>query len=398
MKIPGFRNTLSGATLSAGLLISPAAFGQLTSVKLELYNHQVWFEAGIRGTGTDTLNFLFDSGAGTALLDSALAARLFEDRPFGQIDATGAGGTARMQVLDNQSINVGGLRIDSVNFLVKNLEDLSAMVGRHIDGIIGYDLLKKYVTRIDLDRRTLSLYGDIQNLKEEKGPPLAFKYSPEISFLPRISCSFTTLAGQHYTGWFFMDSGAGLTTLLNTPFVNAHHLLTTSGKTMQLKTVGMTGASDRYVARVKDFDFCGYVFTDVPVSLSQVSAGVSSMENYAGLLGNEFLFRFNMTFDYAHDAIYLQRNNYYAVPFDFPMCGFTVKLEHGNVYIAAIAPDAPEKAQGLSIGDQVIGVNGKTNFSIAQIRELLQQPGKIVLKVRQGNAEKTFEIRLYPRI
>lgn len=398
MNIPALRTPLFSVILSTGLLISASAFAQLTSLKLELYNHQVWFKAGLKGTGADTLNFLFDSGAGTALLDSAVAARIFKDRTFGQVDATGAGGATHMQVLDNESLDVGGLRIDSINFLVNNLRNLSAMVGRKLDGIIGYDLLKKYVTRIDLDRQTLTLYSDIQNLKEEKGRPLAFEYSPEISFLPRINCSFTTLAGQQYSGWFFLDSGAGLTTLLNTPFVDAHKLLTTSGKTLQLKTVGMTGSSDRYLARVKDFGFCGYVFKDVPVSLSQVSSGVSSMENYAGLLGNEFLFRFNMTFDYPHDAIYLQPNKYYSAPFDFPLCGFTVKLEHGEVYIAAIAPDAPEKAQGLSIGDQVIGVNGKNNLSIAEIRELLKQPGKVVLKVRQGNAEKAFEIPLYPRI
>ncbi len=297
MNLPGLRKFLFRIILSAGIFSSSTAFAQIASVRLELYNHQVWLKAGLTGTTADTLNFLFDSGAGTALLDSAVARQLFKDGKFGQITGTGAGGSTPMQVLDNQSIYLGGVKVDSVKLLVNNLGNLSATLGRKLDGIIGYDLLKRYVTRVDLDQQTLTLYPDIRDLKEAKGQALAFEFSPEIGFLPRISCSFTTLAGKKYSGWFFLDSGAGLTTLLNTPFVDANKLLTTSGKTLQLKTVGMTSASKRYLARIRDFSFSGYVFKDVPVSMARVTAGVSALEGYAGLLGNEFLFRFNMTFD-----------------------------------------------------------------------------------------------------
>jgi len=384
--------------LASIAFFNTSASAQVATVKLELYNHQVWLKAGLTGTKTDTLNFLFDSGAGTALLDSTVARKIFKDGKFGQITGIGAGGSTRMQVLDNQSIYLGGLKIDSVKLLVNNLGNLSATVGRKLDGIIGFDLLKKYVTRIDLDQQILTLYKDLQDLKAEKGRPLAFEFSPEISFLPRLKCSFTTLAGKSYSGWFFMDSGAGLTTLLNTPFVNINKLLHTTGKTLQLKTMGMTNASERYLARIKDFSFGGYVFKDVPLSLSQATSGVSAMDGYLGLLGNEFLFRFNMTFDYNHSAIYLQPNKYYTTPFDFPLCGFSVKLGNGKVYVSFIAPDAPEKVQGLAPGDEIVSVNNRNNLSIAEVRELLKHPGKIILKVKQGNAEKTFDIPLYPRI
>ncbi|HEY0245733.1 MAG TPA: aspartyl protease family protein [Mucilaginibacter sp.] len=385
-------------TLAFIALFSTSASAQVAIIKLELYNHQVWLKAGLTGTKTDTLNFLFDSGAGTALLDSTVAYKIFKDGKFGQTTGTGAGGSMRMQVLDNQSIYLGGVKIDSVKLLVNNLGNLSATLGRKLDGIIGFDLLRKYVTRIDIDQEILTLYKDIRDLKAEKGQPLAFEYSPEINFLPRLKCSFTTLTGQNYSGWFFMDSGAGLTALLNTPFVNTNKLLSTTGKTLQLKTMGMTNASERYIARVKDFSFGGYVFNDVPLSLSQTTSGVNAMEGYLGLLGNEFLFRFNMTFDYNHDAIYLQPNKYYTAPFDFPLCGFSVRLENERVYVSSIAPDAPEKVQGLASGDEIVSVNNKANLSITEVRELLKHPGKIILKVKHANTEKTFDIPLYPRI
>lgn len=392
------------AASAAAILFSSIFFmtasvsAQVASVKLELYNHQVWIKVGLTGRKADSLAFLFDSGAGIGLLDSAVAVDIFKGKDFAQEATTGAGGNSVMKVLYNQSLYIGGIRVDSVNFLVNNLSRLSAAEGRKLDGIVGYDLLKKYVTRIDLDKGTLSLYNDIKDLGAEKGKPLVFEYSPEVGFLPRVKCSFTTQAGQSYSGYFFFDSGAGVPALLNTPFVNSNRLLTSSGKTLRLPSQGMTNSSDRYLARIRDFSFGGYTFKDIPLSMSQTTSGVNAMEGYAGLLGNELLFRYNLTFDYTHDAIYLQPNRYYAMPFDFPYCGFGLKLQDGGVYIAAVASDAPEKGLGLEEGAQVIGVNGRTGLGIAEIRELLKHPGKVTLKVRQQGAEKQIEIPLYPRI
>jgi hypothetical protein len=374
------------------------ATAQVATVKLELYNHQVWLKVGLTGPGSDTLNFLFDSGAGAGLLDSAVARRIFRDGHFGDITGTGAGGSTRMQMLENREVFLGGIRVDSVTLLVNNLDNLSSTLGRRLDGIIGYSLLKKFVTRIDLDEGTLSLYKDIGDVKAEKGRPLDFEFSPEIGFLPRVSGRFTTVEGEAFSGWFFMDSGAGLTAMLNTPMVNAHRLLGRVGKTLRLKTVGMTSSSDRYIARIKDFSFGGYVFKDVPLSLSQVTSGVNAMEGYWGLLGNEFLFRFNLTFDYVHNAIYLQPNKYYATPFEFPLCGFAVKLVEGKVCVASIAPDAPEAVQGLATGDVIVGVNGKTDVRIEEVREVLKHPGKVMLQVRRGDVVRVLKVDLFPRV
>jgi hypothetical protein len=57
---------------SSILLFTNKADAQVANVKLELYNHQVWLKAGLTGMKTDMLNFLFDSGAGIALLDSTV--------------------------------------------------------------------------------------------------------------------------------------------------------------------------------------------------------------------------------------------------------------------------------------------------------------------------------------
>ncbi|MFL9483891.1 aspartyl protease family protein [Chitinophagaceae bacterium LWZ2-11] len=372
---------------------------QIATFKIEKYYNQVWLKAGLGNNTRDSLLFLFDSGAGTALLDSAVAAKLFPDKHYNQTSAMGASGSASMKLLHNESIYFNQFKLDSVNFLVNDLSRLSATLGRKLDGIIGYNLIKKYVTRIDLDAGTISIYKDIRDVKGSLGKPLTFGFSPEIPFLPRVKCSFTTVTGQTYTGYFFFDSGAGMTAMLNTPFVNANQLLTKAGKTLRLKSEGLTNSSDRYVARVASFNFSGETFKDLPISMTQTTTGVNAMGGeYAGLLGNEFLYRYNLTLDYTHNAIYLQPNKYYADKFDFPLCGFALKTSNGRNYIATVSSESPEYAQGLKEGDEIIKVNGKAGLAIADIRELLKHEGQITLRVKQNTGEKEFVVSLYPRV
>gem|GEM_PF-414190 len=385
-------------TLLFSIFFFLPAKGQVTTLKIELHNNQLWINAGLKGTTTDSLKFLFDSGAATSVLDSAVAAKIFPDGAFKEAKAMGASGNSAARRLENESVYLNGLELDNINFLITDLSRFASRFGRKADGIIGYDLLKKYVTRIDIDHKTLSIYRDIKDINAEKGKPIAFDFGSELKYFPKLMGSFTTQAGQSYSGYFIFDSGAGLTALLNTPFVNENQLLSQSGKVSHLKAEGLTNTSDNYVARITSFSFNGETFKDLPISMSQTTAGVNSMKGYAGLIGNKLLFRYNLIFDYKHKTIYFQPNSYYSSKFEFPLCGFMLKLRDGNIYIDYIMPDSPEEGQGLEAGDQLITVNGKTGLTIEEIRELLKHEGKITLNVKQKSGNKEFVIDLYPRI
>ncbi len=379
------------------LSLAPAS-AQVSTLKMELFNQQVWIKVALQNSNADSLQFVFDSGAAASLLDSAIVARVFPDKHLDRINAMGVGGNAAMKQLNGQSLYLNGLKLDNVNFVVSDLSRLSGRMGRKLDGIIGYDLLKQYVTQIDIDHKSLRIYKDINDITTEKGKPLDFDFSPQFANFPRMKGSFTTQAGQSYSGYFIFDSGAAVTAMLNTPFVNEHQLLTKSGKTTSTKAEGLTNSSDKYTARINSFTFNGETFNDLPISMSQTTAGVSAAKGYVGLIGNQLLFRYNIIFDYKHSAIYLQPNAAHNAPFEFPLHSFTLKTSNGNIYLDNIAPGSPEKEQGLEENAQLISVNGKKDMSITEVRKLLQHEGKITLKVKQTGGEKEFVIPLYPRI
>lgn len=50
-------------------------------------------------------------------------------------------------------------------------------------------------------------------------------------------------------------------------------------------------------------------------AFSTLIFGMQSKENIDGMIGNNFLKRFNMLIDFNADKLYLQPNNFYYTPF-----------------------------------------------------------------------------------
>lgn len=50
-------------------------------------------------------------------------------------------------------------------------------------------------------------------------------------------------------------------------------------------------------------------------AFSTLTSGMLSKEDIDGMMGNNFLKRFNILIDFRNNKIYLQPNNYYYTPF-----------------------------------------------------------------------------------
>lgn len=50
-------------------------------------------------------------------------------------------------------------------------------------------------------------------------------------------------------------------------------------------------------------------------AFSTLTSGMQSKEDIDGMIGNNFLKRFNMFIDFKNNLLYLQPNNFYYAPF-----------------------------------------------------------------------------------
>lgn len=113
-----------------------------------------------------------------------------------------------------------------------------------------------------------------------------------------------------------MDTGSDAALDLTTPFVNKNRF---SGK---LKTIAISTAlgsdgnkSELHIVRMPEVRLGHYRFYVLPTGLATVTEGLMASPDLQGVLGNNFLKRFNITYDFSRNKVYLEPNDLLHSPY-----------------------------------------------------------------------------------
>lgn len=107
--------------------------------------------------GIRDLSFAVDTGSGRTIIDQRLARQLRLPEAPAQLAAVNRSIPAPESIA--AAFEMGPVRIDSVPVLVRDLAFLRKLTGRHIDGILGLDVLSRQTFSVDYHRHKL-LLGD----------------------------------------------------------------------------------------------------------------------------------------------------------------------------------------------------------------------------------------------
>jgi predicted aspartyl protease len=102
--------------------------------------------------------FVLDTGAGGTIISPALAKEL-EIKPAKQDKpgkATGAGGDVHVRSATVKSLRIGQARLERLDVSIMDLAGISKAIETDIDGIVGYNFLKRYRVTIDYRGQTVT--------------------------------------------------------------------------------------------------------------------------------------------------------------------------------------------------------------------------------------------------
>jgi C-terminal processing protease CtpA/Prc len=90
-------------------------------------------------------------------------------------------------------------------------------------------------------------------------------------------------------------------------------------------------------------------------------------------VGGTILRRFNVTFDYRNQSMYLAKNADFGAPFSYDRSGLFLIDVNGAYTVLSVLPGSPGAAAGLAKGDVLLNVNATpaANDSLAALRQLL---------------------------
>jgi len=334
----------------------------------------------VNGKGPYT--FIVDSG-GHTLLSSRVVSEAGL-KPIGQSAESGAGeGHSTSGYVHYDEIAIGGVRLRDQTGFSAEIYDKS-IEGIPVGGMVGFELIRRMVTTIDYGRHTLT-FTDPTRFKPGKDQGVAVPFI-FYDHLPNVAGSIGDLPAR-----FDIDTGSRAEIDVTSPFVAAHQLRARFAKgTSTVTGWGVGGPSRAYVVRLPSLKLGTVEVDHIAAGLSEAKHGSISDPNYDGNIGSALLKRFVVTFDYAHQVMYLKRIT--PTPPDvgtFDRSGLWINAKGGGYQITDVAKGGAGDQAGLAVGDIITAIDGKPvrDEDLADARGMLRdRPAgtRVRLTLRRG--------------
>ncbi len=334
----------------------------------------------------DTLQFIFDTGSSGISLDSATAQHLGCKPTYDGLLIRGIAGVREVPQLRQQTLTIGGLRTDSLDFYINDYSVLTSIYGVRIDGVIGYAMLSRYIVSIDYEKQCMEWFAPGTFNYPRKG----WLLQPQINRLPAYPFTIQELQTKSYP--LLIDIGAGLNLLFSERFAQEAGVLDKTRKSWITSGEGIGGQIELRLTVLRSIRIGPYRFKKIPITIFDDRYNVTNYPHWAGLIGNDLMRRFNIILNYPAGEIHLRPNRFYLDDFDYAYIGMELYLIDGSIRIGFVANNSPAQEAGLQVGDEIIAINKIVSGKLDAYKSELAHASKKVTIVykRNGKIESTL--------
>jgi hypothetical protein len=358
---------LAVATLSLVFVTRVQAQSLSHRVSFELIGNHVYVQA--RLPDSEPLWFLLDTGATASYFDAERARSM------------GLG--ERGDTIVGTTVVFPGLEVSDQDLLIQPL-GFWAYDGHTVDGLLGYDFIRRFVVELDYVSRVVTFHD-----------PEGFDYSGTGDVLPlfmleddsggKVPLVRVTIVQQDRApleGQFIADIAVRAALSFNTPFVRSHELLRSSETILALIGGGaMVQESMQHHGRI-DTVRLGRFHLNRPIAVFfQDDRGIVASPEFDGVIGGDILRRFKAIFDYSREQLILEPNSQLDEPFEHDMSGALLIAEGADfksLKVKRVMDGSPAAAAGLREGDVILAIGGQrtSDLSLELVKQMFRRPGR----------------------
>ncbi|MDH3323000.1 MAG: aspartyl protease family protein [Flavobacteriaceae bacterium] len=401
-----------------------------------LANNLVVISAEVNGK---ELSFLLDTGIVNTILFNLKFSDSLELKHVEKIHLRGLGEGVPIEALrsKNNLLQLKGISNPDhlIYIITDDMFELSSKMGMDVHGIIGGDLFKDFIVKINYSTKKITFYRpdsyDYKSCKKCETFPLEF-----FNQKPFINAFVENQLGEEHEVKLLIDSGGGDALWL---FKETHPKIMIPDKYFD-DYLGMGLNGDIYGKRGKiaKFRIGSFIFENASVSYPDSISIVTAVQNNKkrnGTFGAEMLKRFHVVFDYPNKKVTFKKNKkYFNDPFSYNKSGIeivyggemlvkeinssagkknTPKKETNNIIeiinsynlaykpsyvIAKIRENSPAYLSGLMVGDIILEINGSHAYDkkMEEIIHILsgREHKKIKLLVSRKGKHLKYEFYL----
>jgi hypothetical protein len=364
-----------------------------TTFPFRLLSNHIYTDAWVNGQGP--LLFIVDTGGENILVPST--AKALGITTEGAMAATGVGNKAvSVGLAKVKSLKAGdAIFKDQVVYVMDFIPD--DVEGVDIQGMLGFTVFKRFVTRIDYGKHEITLIEPDHFDPEDAGTPIPFVFNGD---LPEVEGTFDGIPGK-----FDIDTGSRAALTLTSPFVKRYGLRAANPKGVAaMDGWGAGGPSRSYVIRGRELTIGSVKIPDIVTALSLQEKGSFAAPSYQGNIGGGILKRFVVTFDYANHTMYLKPLPAPVADLDtYDRAGMWINAGKGGMRVMDVTAGGPAAQAGIEVGDVITRVDGKpaTSVPLYELRRRLrdESPGTVVrFTVQHGEQIRETEITLRDQI
>ena len=250
----------------------------------------------LKGTvnGSDTLDIIFDTGAGACVISSAVKGKNLHIALDGSTQNNGSDGTSTIPTSSSNTVRIAGLEWKALPLLSIDY------AGFPFDAVLGWNAFEDKVVEIDHPGSRLIIHPRL--------PTTMTGYSRSemkiIGGIPYILCDLI-VNGRTCTGWFDLDTGSDGSLIVGHAFATEHGLGSSLQRIGSSALKGSTGnVFEQTVVLLPELRIGEQSVTNVRLSMNTTDpVGVNE------IIGNQILKRFDAILDAASGSIYLRPNH-----------------------------------------------------------------------------------------
>ncbi len=259
----------------------------------------------LKGTlnGSQTLDFIFDTGADASALYPSAIRKGATLRFDGTTTNVGTGGATLRRTSSGNLLQIGGLAWEHESVLYVEKQADSA------DGIVGYTIFEDKILELDHDRMVMVIHDAL--------PPHAAGFSKiPMPYYGSLRGVEVGLGGPDVrtSGLFALDTAGNGTMLINQAFADEH------GLRDALKRIGAgtsrgvgSAAIGNEVVLLPELTLAGFTLRDVPINLELPVRGNAAPAG--GVVCMDLLQRFSAILDYQRGEAYFKPGTHFGDPF-----------------------------------------------------------------------------------